>query len=57
MSLIGTETSFAAAMRDFFGMLPEKKLADFMIELKALTTEDREFFRAELIRVGYTLKA
>lgn len=57
MSLIGTETSFAAAMRDFFGMLPEKKLADFMIELKALTDEDREFFRAELIRVGYTLKA
>ena len=52
------EMSFAQAMRDYFGpRVPGSNAADFMAELKALNDADKVFFRSELARVGYQLKA
>lgn len=46
--------TFAAAMKHFFGAHPT---IPFINEMKALTPEDKAFFRAELERVGYELVA
>lgn len=46
--------SFASAMLDYFGK-NGKSSVEFMQEMKALTPDDRQFFRSELARVGYKL--
>lgn len=48
-------TTFTAAMKDFFGLLPEQKLMEFAAELKTLSAEDREYFRKGLVQNGYPI--
>lgn len=48
--------SFVEAMRDYFGLKEGQTLSDFYQELKALSTEDRAWFRQELPKVGYEIK-
>lgn len=50
-------TSFAAAMKDYFGYLPGQDMRGFMEELRALTPEDRAYFRDGLKSVGYQINA
>lgn len=47
-----THWPFALAMRDYFDNV-SKTAAEFMLEIKALTEADRDYFKAELTRVGY----
>lgn len=47
--------TFTAAMKDFFGLLPDQKLMDFASELKTLDAADREYFRKGLIQNGYPI--
>lgn len=47
--------SYAAAMRDYFGFLPGQSVGGFMSELKALTDEDKVWFRENLPKVGYEI--
>ena len=48
--------SFAAAMRDYFGDRPGATgPGAFLAELKALTFEDRAWFRQHLPSVGYEI--
>lgn len=46
------EQTFATAMRKFFGSLPGQSLQDFMAELKKLDDNDRNYFRAEFLKIG-----
>jgi hypothetical protein len=46
--------TFVAAMLDFFGK-NGKTTQDFMEEIKALTSADREYFRKHLPSVGYAI--
>lgn len=48
--------TFVAAMRDFFFRPGVDTLQTFMQELKALTPEDKNDFRAMLPSVGYELQ-
>lgn len=50
--------SFAAAMKDYFGTRTtgEGAAKSFMDEWKELNDADKQFFREELLRIGYTLK-
>jgi len=52
------EMSFPAAMKDYFGARPGTKgtAGEFMLELKALSDDDKNFFREALPSVGYKLK-
>lgn len=43
---------FAKAMLEFFGKTPGETISGFMNEVKALDDADREFFCAELRRLG-----
>lgn len=47
--------TFVAAMKDYFGLLPNETNTDFMAEIKALTPEDRAQFTAMLATVGYEI--
>lgn len=52
------QMSFAAAMKDYFGYRPMAdgqtgNAASFMAELRALSDDDKAWFRAELPKVGY----
>jgi hypothetical protein len=53
------EMPFAAAMKHYFGPRPgvEFTASNFMAELKALTAEDKLWFRQALATVGYAVKA
>ncbi len=48
--------SFAAAMKDYFGPLPGGNSMGFLQELKALTDDDKKWFRANLPSVGYEIQ-
>lgn len=48
--------SYVQAMRDFFYREGKDTLQNFMNELRALTPEDKKFFRDGLTRIGYELK-
>lgn len=39
-----------AAIRQYFGMKPNQTLKDFMEEIKALTTEEKDWFASECAR-------
>ncbi len=45
------QMTFVAACRNFFGLLPNETLQEFVTELKALTPEDK----AELIQLFRTV--
>ncbi len=45
--------TFMVAMRDYFGMKPGQKLMEFMAEIKALSADERAWFKANLGTVGY----
>ena len=47
--------TFIAAMKDYFGTKAGQTSVEFMKEIKELTNEDREWFRANLPKVGYEI--
>jgi hypothetical protein len=51
------QMTFVAAMRDYFGLKPGQAPASFLQEMKALTDNDKAWFRAELPKVGYEIVA
>ncbi len=57
MSTPALPTTFVAAMKHFFGMLPTQTLATFGAEVKALSAEDRAYFTKHLIGAGYPIPA
>jgi len=44
--------SFTAAINEFFGKKPGQTLMELQAEIKALTPEDREYFKREFLKVG-----
>jgi hypothetical protein len=51
------QMTFAAAMKDYFGYHPGTGAPQFMAELKALSPEDKLWFRENLPTVGYAITA
>ncbi len=51
------QSSYTAAMRTFFGLLPGQTPHSFWHEMKALSEEDNAWFRAQLPKVGYQIIA
>jgi len=51
------DTTFVGAMLDFFGRKESQSLQDFAAEIRALSAEEKAWFRAELERFGYTFRA
>lgn len=49
--------TFIQSMKDYFGLREGKTNIDFMQEIKALSDEDKAWFRAELPKVGYEIVA
>lgn len=49
--------TFLTAMRDYFGMKPGQTAMEFMQEIKALNTAERDWFKANLATVGYEITA
>ena len=47
------QMSFVAAMKDYFGLRDGQTPMDFLKEIKALTDDDKAWFRANLPSVGY----
>lgn len=47
--------TLTAALKDYFGYKPGQTLGEFMGEVKALTTDDREYFKREFVKVGYAI--
>lgn len=51
------ELSLVAALKDFFGLQPGQTLQGFMQEVKALSDEDRTYFKQHLEASGlYVIK-
>jgi hypothetical protein len=46
------QSSFTKACKEYFGFKPGQNLTEFMGEIKALTGEDREWFKREFVKVG-----
>jgi hypothetical protein len=44
--------SFVAACNKYFGRKEGQNLTEFQAELKALSIEDREYFKREFLKVG-----
>lgn len=44
--------SFTKAVLDFFGKKPNQTAMELQQELKALTPDDREYFKREFAKVG-----
>ena len=51
------QKSFTAAMRDYFGFREGKTLQDFSQELRALTPQEKDWFKEQLETVGYEIVA
>lgn len=49
------KVTFTKAMMQFFGKLPGQTLGQFAEELKALTAEDRAYFKAGLEQNGFAV--
>lgn len=47
--------SFVSAMKDYFGFRPGSDSMGFLQEMKALTPEDKKWFRENLPKVGYDI--
>lgn len=48
-----TKMPYAAAMKHYFGLHPGQTLGQFMVELRALSDEEKAWFRDNLSQVGY----
>lgn len=46
------EKKFSVACKEFFGFQPGQTLSEFMVELRALTEEDRAYFIREFEKAG-----
>jgi hypothetical protein len=46
------QMTFTAACNNYFGRKPGQNLGEFQQELKALNTEDREYFKREFAKIG-----
>jgi hypothetical protein len=49
------QMTLTTACKDYFGYKPGQTLGEFMQEVKALTTDDREYFKREFLKVGYEI--
>lgn len=49
------QMTFISAMKDYFGMKQRQTSMEFMAEIKALTVQDRDWFKANLPSVGYEI--
>lgn len=46
------QMSFTKAVSEYFGKKPGQTLMELQAEIKALTPEDREYFKREFVKVG-----
>ena len=46
------QMTFTKAINEFFGKKPGQTLMELQAEIKALTPEDREYFKREFAKVG-----
>ena len=46
------QMSFTKAIIEIFPKRPSQTMADYMAEIKALTPQDREYFKAEFAKIG-----
>ena len=46
------QMSFTKAIVEHFGKRPSQSASEFMQEIKALTPQDREYFKAEFAKIG-----
>lgn len=44
--------TITTACKNYFGYKPGQTLGEFMAEVKALTPDDREYFKREFVKVG-----
>jgi hypothetical protein len=49
--------SFTKAVLDYFGKKPGQTAMELQAELKALTPDDRAYFRREFLKVGIEVEA
>lgn len=49
------QMTLTAALKDYFGYKPGQSLGEFMIEIKALTDEDKAYFKALFPSVDYQI--
>jgi hypothetical protein len=49
------QMTFIQAMKDYFGLLPDQTPVGFMKEIKALSPDERSWFRSTLPSVGYQI--
>lgn len=47
------QMSLLAACKDYFGFKQGQTMAEFMAEYKTLDDKDKEYFKAEFVKVGY----
>lgn len=48
-------STLTKALKDYFGYKPGQNLTEFMQEIKALTPDDRAYFKREFVKVGYEI--
>jgi len=48
--------SFTKACKEYFGFKPGQNLTEFVGEIKALSTEDRAYFKREFVKVGIEIE-
>lgn len=48
-------STFTKACKDYFGYKSGQNLTDFMAEIKALSPEDRAYFKREFVKAGYEI--
>ena len=49
------QITFTKAIVEYFGKKPGQTTNEFMQELKALTDEDRAYFKREFAKIGYEI--
>jgi hypothetical protein len=51
------QKTFTKAINEFFGKKPGQTLMELQAEIKALTIEDREYFKREFLKIGIEVVA
>lgn len=46
------QMTMTKALKEYFGFKPGQNLTGFMDEIKALTPDDRAYFKKEFVKVG-----
>lgn len=49
------QSSFTKACKEYFDYKSGQNLGQFMEEIKALTEDDRAYFKREFVKVGYEI--